>query len=81
MEVSGQSCPDLFAPWERAPNNNWVGVWVGPGASLDAVEYRKNLSPARNQTVAAKYVTILTELFQLFSHSVTKEITSAKKHP
>jgi hypothetical protein len=32
------SCPGLFPPGERAPGIQWIGVWVGPRAGLEAVE-------------------------------------------
>jgi hypothetical protein len=31
------SHPGLFTPRERAPDTYWIGGWVGPRASLDAV--------------------------------------------
>jgi hypothetical protein len=34
-----------FTPTERTPGALWIGVWVGPRASLDAVVRRKILSP------------------------------------
>jgi hypothetical protein len=34
-----------FTRWERAPGIHWIGDWVGPRASLDAVEKRQKLVP------------------------------------
>jgi hypothetical protein len=31
---------DRFTCGERAPSTHWIGGWVGPKASLYAVEYR-----------------------------------------
>jgi hypothetical protein len=31
------SCPCCFVPRERSPGTHWIGGWMGPGASLDAV--------------------------------------------
>jgi hypothetical protein len=43
MEVSGQlHAPAALPPEERASGTNWIGGWVVPRASLDAVE--KNLA-------------------------------------
>jgi hypothetical protein len=30
-----------FTPRKRGPGIHWIGAWVGPCASLDAVEKRK----------------------------------------
>jgi hypothetical protein len=35
---------DRFTPGEKAPDNPWIGRWVGLRADLDAVEKRKLLS-------------------------------------
>jgi hypothetical protein len=32
------SRPDRFNPGESAPGTQWIGGWVGPRGSLDAVE-------------------------------------------
>jgi hypothetical protein len=32
------SHPGGFTPWGRAPAAHWIGVWVGPKASLDSVQ-------------------------------------------
>jgi hypothetical protein len=37
------SCSCHFTPRERAPDTHWIGDWVGPRASLDAVEKRNIL--------------------------------------
>jgi hypothetical protein len=34
-----------FTPWEGAPSTKWIGGWVGPRATVDAVEHKKNLFP------------------------------------
>jgi len=39
------SRPGYFTPRERAPGTHWIGGWVGPSASLDAMEKRKIPSP------------------------------------
>jgi hypothetical protein len=36
-----------FTPRERAPDNHWIGSWVGPRAVLDVVVKRKIPSPRR----------------------------------
>jgi hypothetical protein len=56
-------------PWGKSPGTHWTGGWVGPRASLDAVEKRKISCHARNQIPVIKPVaiTILTELSQLTS--------------
>jgi hypothetical protein len=41
-----------FTPGEVALDTHWIGGWVGPRASLDDVEKRKYLVPARNRTQA-----------------------------
>jgi hypothetical protein len=38
---------------------------VGPRATLDAVEYRKSLAPAKDRTPVFQPVALPTELFQL----------------
>jgi hypothetical protein len=34
-------------PWEKALGTHWIGGWVGPGAGLDAVEWRQISCPCR----------------------------------
>jgi hypothetical protein len=47
------SRPGRFTPGEMAPGIHCIGVWVGPGADLDAVEkINKCLAPAGNRTAA-----------------------------
>jgi hypothetical protein len=41
MEVSGQLHP------QGAPGTHWIGGWVGPRATLDAVVKRKIPSPCQ----------------------------------
>jgi hypothetical protein len=45
LELDGSewsvSRPCHFAPRERATGTQWIGVWVGPRAGLDAVVKRK----------------------------------------
>jgi hypothetical protein len=36
------SHPSHFSPGERAPGMHWIEGWVGPRASLDPMEKRKN---------------------------------------
>jgi hypothetical protein len=56
------SRPSRFTPSERAPDTHWIGRWVGPRTSLDAMEERKFLTlpglelqplcrPARSQSL------------------------------
>jgi hypothetical protein len=41
MEVSGQfHAPAALPPGERVPDTHWIGSWVDPRVSLDAVEKR-----------------------------------------
>jgi hypothetical protein len=35
--------PGRFTPGKAAPSTHWIGDWVGPRVSLDAVEKRKIL--------------------------------------
>jgi hypothetical protein len=43
------SGPGYFTPTERVSDTHWIGGWVYPRASLDAVEKRKISYPAMNQ--------------------------------
>jgi hypothetical protein len=44
MDVSGQlHTPAALNPGEGVPGTHRIGTWVGPRASLDAVEKRKFL--------------------------------------
>jgi hypothetical protein len=56
--------PGQFTSGERALDTHCVGGWVGPRASLDALE-KKNLVPARNQTPTVHCI-ILQINFVLF---------------
>jgi hypothetical protein len=52
------SHPCHFTPKEKAPNTHWIRGWVGPRASLDAVEQKKFLTllgPLVIQPVASHY--------------------------
>jgi len=53
MEVSGQ-IQDTGGPipGERAPGVQWMGSWMGPWTSLDAVAKRKVPSPCRESNPA-----------------------------
>jgi hypothetical protein len=64
------SCPGHVTPGQNVPFTHWLWGCVGPGASLDAVEEKKNLASLRNRTLipypSSLYpVTISTELFLL----------------
>jgi hypothetical protein len=50
------SCPGHFTNGEGTPSSHWIGGWVGPRVSLDAVEKRKSLAPARDRTLAVQPV-------------------------
>jgi hypothetical protein len=41
-----------FITGEKTFSTNWIGGWVGPRAGLDAVKKKKNLTPARQHTLA-----------------------------
>jgi hypothetical protein len=41
-----------FTPASLYPSSQWVGNWVGPRSSSDAVEKSKSFAPARNRTQA-----------------------------
>jgi hypothetical protein len=44
MELSCQlHIPARFTSEERAPGTHWIGDWVGPRVSLDAVEEKQIL--------------------------------------
>jgi hypothetical protein len=45
IEVSGH-----FTPVEIAPDANWIGGWVGPRVSLDAVQ-KRNILPSRESNM------------------------------
>jgi hypothetical protein len=47
MEVSGQLHAPAALPRRKNPGTYWIGGWVGPRASLDAVAKRKIPSPRR----------------------------------
>jgi hypothetical protein len=57
------SRPGRFTPKERAAGTHWIGCWLGPRASLDAVVKRKVPSPRQEwkprtpivQPVAQRY--------------------------
>jgi hypothetical protein len=42
------SYPSHFTPRERAPGTPWIGGWVDPKASLDAMMKRKVHSPCQD---------------------------------
>jgi len=43
MEVSGQLCAvTTLPPGKEPPSIHWIGGWVGPRASLDAMTKRQN---------------------------------------
>jgi hypothetical protein len=69
MEVSGQLHVLATLPrGDRTPGTHWIGGWVGPRASLDAVAKRKipslhwKSNPNRPNHPAHILVAILTEL-------------------
>jgi hypothetical protein len=37
--------PSRFTPGEKAPGTQWIGGWVGPIASLEALAKRKKYLP------------------------------------
>jgi hypothetical protein len=55
MEVSGQLHTPTALLLGRSPGTYWVGGWMGPRASLDAVDKRKIL-PFQDQTLAVQPV-------------------------
>jgi len=36
-----------FTPGERTPSIQWIGGWMGPRVSLDAVAKKKNPDPCK----------------------------------
>jgi hypothetical protein len=61
MKMGGQfHASASFLP--RKEPTHWIWGYVGPGAGLDAVEWRKFLAPAWNWTQAFYAVAIPTEL-------------------
>jgi hypothetical protein len=40
-------CPSLFTTIEKADGTHWIGVWVVPRVSLDAVGYGQFSYPCR----------------------------------
>jgi hypothetical protein len=70
------SCPGSFTPGETALGTLWIGGWVGPRASLNAVEKRKISSPYRESNLGRpgrSIVSTFTELPWLFN--LTKQLT------
>jgi hypothetical protein len=63
------SCPNRFTPRERAPGTHWIGVWVGPRASLDAVVKRKIPSPCQksNPQSSSPWLTYPSSLIMRFN--------------
>jgi len=56
MEVSGQLHPlAALPPKERAPDNYWIGGWVGPETVLDAVVERNITSLMQTWKLSRKY--------------------------
>jgi hypothetical protein len=43
--------PGRFTPGQRAPNNDWIGGWVGPRVGLDPVVEKEKpiIVPAGNR--------------------------------
>jgi hypothetical protein len=41
---------------EGTPGTHWIGGWVGPRDGVDALEYRKSLSPTENRTPALQLI-------------------------
>jgi hypothetical protein len=81
------SCPSDFTPGEGAPSAHWVGGWVSPRASLEAMTKSKILCPYWEWNPghpACSLVSILTELSQLLLYSrahnsaFLKTVTSVK---
>jgi hypothetical protein len=71
MEVSGQfHASDALLPGKE-PYTHWMGRWVGPRASQDAMMMKKIPAPAENRTpifqpVASRYTEWATP-----AHSIT----------
>jgi hypothetical protein len=64
-----------FTPRERVTRTNWIGVWVGRRARLDAVATREIPTPAGNrntviQTVAQSLQWLSSRGSQLFKYVV-----------
>jgi hypothetical protein len=55
------SCPDRFTLEEKAPDNLWMGGWVGLNAGLDVVKKTKNPSPlGKWEMLPAQFCTAYT---------------------
>jgi hypothetical protein len=64
-------CPGCFSPWERSPRTHWVGSFVDPRASLDAVEKGKHLSPLPEiepQFIGHAACSVIAKTTELFQH-------------
>jgi hypothetical protein len=78
------SHPGRFTPSEGAPSTHWIGRWVGPSTSLDAVGKRKILTPAENrtpiqyETYIASRIQTTTPIYSADSLSVNCEALKMK---
>jgi hypothetical protein len=63
-DIRSASGPGHFTSKERTSGTLWIGGWVSPRASLDAVDTEKSLVPAGNRILVVQPVGIQTELFR-----------------
>jgi hypothetical protein len=63
MEVSGQLHVPAASPQGKSPWYHWIGGWVGPRTSLDAVVKRKIPSPSRDSLHTKLYTYMNYEQF------------------
>jgi hypothetical protein len=60
--------PWLLYPWWKSSSTNWIGGWMGPRASLGAVEKRKFSCPCQEWNPDPYPITIPTELVSQIMH-------------
>jgi hypothetical protein len=83
MEVSVQfNAPAALSSGDRVPGTHWIGGWVGPRVSLDAVEKIKILHcrESNNDTCANKFTTLIPGKCRDFAPLRSLE-TRSRTHP
>jgi len=73
MEVSGQLHGLAALTWRKRPGTHWIGGWVGPRASMNAVAGRNIPASAGNGTPV---VQILVQILYWLSYSGSQSYMS-----